>query len=84
MKSLHRTGLNIFFYKVGGFWTTTKKDSNLLTEWRTQNGFTDVRGQCLYCSKMSKKLNGFVRHNKACKANPHNGKYFSLLCKIEN
>ena len=42
-------------------------DSELMSEYRDLYGFTDVRGQCLYCSKVCKNLGAFITHRNNCK-----------------
>ena len=38
-----------------------------LTEARSQNGFTKIRGQCFSCSKVCKSLCGLRNHQQACR-----------------
>ena len=38
-----------------------------LAETRAHNGFTETPGQCYYCSRVCKNLNGLRNHQKKCR-----------------
>ena len=50
------------------------RDNSLLAEWKAHNGFTDIRGQCWFCSKVCGTLSGLKKHHNFCRARANQSK----------